>query len=267
MILLWIILLTIVISLLLRFTRSTFVNNPYDCNLEANGFQIINALTPHEVDKIKGLEYNQINEFIKNSNVHSNVSNIIGPGYELMDYTWIIEKASIHTCHRDSNGDLFNELSHPSYTLIIYIDEMDRSIEVVDGSHRRFQSMFLTDPTKSIKCKPGEAILFNSNLLHAGSINKKPNNLRIQLKFTHSDDMQKLEKFNNFHKVMNKTPIKSNIVKRFQKHLTCQCPLFDRGAQKSYYMKRSNPTPLRVMFWNMLGINPTLYKHYGAQDI
>ena len=267
MIILWILLLLIVISIVSRFTRNTFITNPRDCNIESNGFQIINALTPDEVNTIKTLDNNQVHDFIKSSNVHNTVTNIIGPDYKLMDYTWIIEKASVHTCHRDSNGDIFNDLSHPSYTLIIYIDEMDRSIDVVDGSHKNFQPIFLTDPSKSIKCNPGEAILFNSNLLHAGSDNTKPNNLRIQMKFAHVDDIQKFTKITNVHKVMNKKFITPRFIRKLQKHITCQCPMFDMEAQKTYYMNKKPIVPWKLKFWNLLGINPLLFKSKLSANI
>ena len=57
--------------------------------------------------------------------------------YQFQDYIWIIKKSSVHTCHRDNNGDFFNKgQKYPSYTMLIYLEDMDNSLDVIDKSHK-----------------------------------------------------------------------------------------------------------------------------------
>lgn len=49
--------------------------------------------------------------------------------YVLHDYIWIIKKSSVHTCHRDNNGDFFNAgQKYPSYTILIYLEDMEKCL-------------------------------------------------------------------------------------------------------------------------------------------
>lgn len=67
---------------------------------------------------------------------------------------------------------------------------------------------------KYLPCKKGDAILFNANLIHVGSINKY-DNLRIQMKVSHKD-------------TKNELPF---IIKHIQKNISCMFPFISNLTQ------------------------------------
>ena len=78
-------------------------------------------------------------------------------------------------------------------------------------------------------------LLFNANLLHAGSItNVHENNPRIQMKFTHKDDRKVLSFYENYTKIVDKDINTSKIRDNVIKHFTCQHPFAQEIANKVY---------------------------------
>lgn len=130
------------------------------------------------------------------SQLHDDVLNKLPPNYEFIDYIYNIKNASLTTFHRDvtSSQHTFNT-KYPIYTLILY-KYNGEFISVCPGSNKTYP--FVLSNIINIEGKKGTAILFNSDLLHAG----RPNNCKerniIQYKICHKDDMQKLK---HLHKI------------------------------------------------------------------
>lgn len=183
-------------------------------------------------------EYKKINEIIKSDiNIKKFIQdNIKLSGYELMDYIMFLENTVLHTCHRDNNSQYFNDIK-PSYTMILYIDNMDRCLDVIPKSNNESMGMYWYDKTKTFICKAGSIILFDASLVHCGSIGSENNNKRIQLKVSHSDDLDKLSFYQKYYKLLDKKNTNSNISKRIQKHFSCRFPIISdmtQGNDKKY---------------------------------
>lgn len=154
--------------------------------------------------------------------------------YIFQDYIWIIQKSSVHTCHRDNNGDFFNEgQTHPSYTMIIYLEDMNKCLSVIPNSHKNQNSYFFnfTTPLKDILCKKGDVIIFNANLIHVGTINQREDNVRIQMKITHKDDIQYINYYQNFNKVLKQDNNLPLFIRKAQRSLSCTFPGFSNLTQ------------------------------------
>ena len=195
----------------------------------------------------------QLNEWI-----HVNC----GKKYNLMDYVMFLENSVLHTCHRDNNGDRFNDIKpNKSYTMIIYIDDMQECLDVIPKSHRHDVGIYAYDSTNTFLCNPGSIILFDANLIHSGSIFGKESNRRIQLKVSHDDDIEKLSFYQNYHKLMNKTNTNSFVSKAMQKHVTCQFPFvgdITQGNDKEYI--KGNISPSSQKFSEVFYSDKNYYK-------
>ena len=146
----------------------------------------------------------------------------------------MIMKSNIHTCHKDNNGLFINKnQKYDSYTILFYLENMEKCLDVIPKSHKsKYKSIInLTDTTKSIRCKPGSAILFNAGLIHVGSFNKKENNIRIQMKVSHKDDFKTLNYYQNFNKYLNKENKMPLKIRKIQKHFSCQFPFLNDLVQ------------------------------------
>jgi len=154
--------------------------------------------------------------------------------YIFQDYIWIIQKSSVHTCHRDNNGDFFNEgQTHPSYTMLIYLEDMNKCLSVIPNSHKNQNSYFFnfTTPLKDILCKKGDVIIFNANLIHVGTINQREDNVRIQMKITHKDDIKYINYYQNFNKVLKQDNNLPLFIRKAQRSLSCTFPGFSNLTQ------------------------------------
>ena len=202
------ILVIIIVSVVLRFAKKQYTKR--NSRLKKHGFQVLDCLTESDVNYLKQLwdakENKKIKKFLHgNQKIQEQVQELLGPHYVFQDYMFLIEKSRIHTCHRDLNAQQFNpDQKHPSYTIIFYLEKMDRCLDVIPKSDKSTDGIFLTDETKSIKCKPGNGVLFNSGLIHAGSLNEKPNNKRIQMKLTHRDDLETIGFFQDYNKTLDR---------------------------------------------------------------
>ena len=147
--------------------------------------------------------------------------------YEFNDYIFAILGSQISTCHRDFNGTMFHDqLQHPTYTMVTYLHKMKSCMDVVPKSHvREYKNNYFIDNSRHVACEIGDVLLFNSNLIHTGSIiNDDVSNPRIQMKLCHKDDRKHLEFLENYRRVLNDTP-PMNIAKRISKHYSCQVPI------------------------------------------
>jgi hypothetical protein len=172
--------------------------------------------------------YRPVKEFLLNSSVLQSLINHLfeGKEYVFQDYIWIIEKSAAHTCHRDNNGDFFNEgQQYPSYTMIIYLENMKKCLNVIPESHTS-ENAFYTNYNNSMKnlsCNQGDIIIFNANLIHCGFVTKE-NNLRIQLKITHKNDIPHIQYYQNFNKVLNQENNYPIYLRKIQQNVSCLVP-------------------------------------------
>jgi hypothetical protein len=142
----------------------------------------------------------------------------------------------VHTCHRDNNGDFFNQgQKYPSYTMLTYLEDMDECLGVIPGSHKVKNSfgINLTDKIRNLKCNKGDIIIFNANLIHVGILNPdKEDNLRIQMKISHKEDIDVLKYYENYNKVLNKSNNVPHLAKHIQKNFSCMFPILSDLTQK-----------------------------------
>ena len=228
--------------MILRNTRNNNIEHNEKLSLKKDGVTMIpNILNQQEIMEFKVLaqqsKFIEIKEkIISNYKIVKKLKNITSNNYLFQDYIWMIMKSNVHTCHRDNNGDFFNkEQKYPSYTVLIYLEEMDHCLDVIKGSHLSLWNNFiqLTDNTKHIACKPGSLIIFNANLVHTGSFNTKPDNMRIQMKWTNRYDLNSLKYYNNFNKYVDKPNSMPLTIRKIQKHLSCQFPFLSDMTQNT----------------------------------
>jgi len=109
----------------------------------------------------------------------------------------------MRACH---NGTVFNKGQlHPSYTMLLYLE---RALGIITGSHVSLDEGAWNLPTVSsdgvvsrleeIECGEGDAIVFNANLIHVGTMLDKRDHLRV---LTHRD-----RNTLDFHKVQQREP-------------------------------------------------------------
>jgi len=218
-------------------------------------------------DYIKNAKILHMKEEILNSEtIKHRLNTILSPSYEFHDYIFLLKKSQIHTCHRDYNGDFFNERQKfPSYTMIIYLEPMEKCLEIIPTSHESFynNAINITDNTETVVCKPGDALLFNGNLIHTGSINKNENNMRIQLKISHIEDHETLGFYQNYHKILDKTNTHPKWIKYMQKHISCQFPIVSAYSQKydfNVVSENKNNTFLKSLYSNIMYGDSTFYE-------
>jgi hypothetical protein len=203
-------------------------------NLEKDGYYLFkNLFNTSEInylkEKSKSSDYQEIKNFLlNNQKFKDSLYKVIDDkNYIFQDYVLIIKKSLVHTCHRDYNGDVFNKKQkHPSYTILVYLEDMGKCLGVVPTSHTDGNSFNINiiDPTVIVPCQAGDALLFNASLIHTGVINKNNNNLRIQLKFTHKEDIPTLSYFQNYNKIINSENKLPTSLSKAQQKLSCLLP-------------------------------------------
>ena len=231
-----IVLSILIFKFLLNFVLYEDIINPryVKSNLQEDGYVIFK-----EVLKVKELEYvsdlcskdqnKEVKHYLmQHKNNLINIKKHTSKEYIFQDYIFIIKKSAIHTCHRDSNGDFFNEnQKYPSYTLLIFLEDMDKCLGVIPKSHHDINSFNYNpeDQVVNLLCKKGDAILFNANLIHVGALNYKDNNLRIQMKVTHKDDIEAIPFYNNYNKVLDQENHMPFFLRKAQRKLSCMFPI------------------------------------------
>jgi len=110
---------------------------------------------------------------------------------------------------------------------------MEKCLGVIPTSHNNLNSynFNLVDPIVNLPCKSGDVIIFNANLIHVGCMNKKDDNLRIQLKVTHKDDIPHLQYYQNFNKILNKDNTLPFFLRKAQRKMTCMIPALSDATQ------------------------------------
>jgi GH35 family endo-1,4-beta-xylanase len=64
-----------------------------------------------------------------------------------------------------------------------------------------------------------------------GGINKKKDNLRLQFKITHKEDMNAIDYYNNYNKVLNEDNQYPEFVTKMQKNISCMVPFLSDYTQ------------------------------------
>jgi len=195
-------------------------------------------------------EWNKLKPFLLNhAGLLHHIYSILGPEYVFQDYLFVIRRSQFHTCHRDYNGDFFNkDQKYPSYTMIVYLEEMGHCLDVIPESHKNAgeYDWNWTDYTETVQCGRGDALLFDANLVHGGSFadggGGENHSRRIQLKISHREDMSVLDFFNGYEKVMDVENTTPEMVKQIQKRVSCQFPGLS-GIAKGYDINVSESIP------------------------
>ncbi len=237
----YIIFIIILCIILVGFFRENPVeSHPEKYNLQKDGFTIIkNVLTEEQINKLRKYSndnnYKSIKEeLINNKFIMKSIQDLLDNDYIFQDYIWIIKKSSVHTCHRDNNSKFFNKgQKHASYTIIIYLEDMERCLGVIPKSHLDINNnnINLQNSLLDLLCNKGDLIIFDANLIHVGTINKRDDNLRIQMKITHKDDIETLKYYQDFNKVLNQNNTIPKELLKFQKNLSCIVPYISNLTQ------------------------------------
>lgn len=270
-----ILIILIISSILFKYINNHVITINDNFTLNKNGFEIFNLLNQNEINILNFLwdnnKYNDIKQIIHNNILLLNIiKNKLGDDYIFQDYILLIEKSRIHTCHRDNNGKMFNKYQkYPSYTIILYIDQMEKCLDVIPNSNKTSNGIFITDVTSSIKCNSGNIIIFDANLIHSGSFNIKPNNRRIQMKISHKDDINILSYYEKYNKNLNKENNLPNNIINIQKHLSCQFPIVSDIIQplvsNATYYKNNNEIPLYQKIFSKIFYGDK--NHYNLSNI
>ena len=219
--------------MLLHFVYKVDILSSKNYHLEKDGLIVIkNTFSKKEIEDWKNMcikeNYKEVKErILDHSSLQKKIKREIGKDYLFQDYILIIKKSAVHTCHRDYNGDFFNDTQkYKSYTMLIYLEDMEKCLGIVPTSHKDKNSFQynLTDPVKHIICSKGDIILFDANLIHVGSLNKKRDNLRIQLKISHKEDLEALNYYQSYNKVLNEDNHLPWFISHTQQKISCLLP-------------------------------------------
>ena len=185
-------------------------------------------------DLCKTKQYKELKRQMHSDEELIHVVKSISPEYILQDYIWIIEKSSVHTCHRDNNGTFFNAgQKHESYTMLVYLETMEKCLGVIPESHlsQYKHAVNIANNVRDIECSAGDVIVFNANLIHVGTLTDKDDHLRIQMKISHPDDLNALGYYQNFNKVLNKENRNPMSIRKIQRGFTCAFPFLSDLTQ------------------------------------
>lgn len=122
---------------------------------------------------------------------------VLPRGYTFLNYKYTIEGCTLSTFHRDvtSSQHVF-DTKHPVYTFITYEYE-GPALTVCPGSHATTPFVFSRPVIVN-----ANSVLFNCDLVHAGSLNlEKKARRAVQYKIAHVDDLPKLEHLQGIDKV------------------------------------------------------------------
>jgi hypothetical protein len=234
------------------------------------GYKVVSLLKENQVkyilNKWHQRDYDSIKEYFLNNSdrdVKQQIIKLFGNDYILIDYIYMIENSAIHTYHRDyTSSQNYNNLTKPSYTMILYLDDFDNELNLIPGSHLDSCPIYLFDKSKKISVKPGMAIIFNADILHSGAIiDSNRQRHCIQFKIIHKDDILKLPKLLNYHVLIDKKNDKPILTKKIESNLTKHFPIFMDITQD--IIKESfteTKTPLQTFISDFVFSDKDFYK-------
>jgi hypothetical protein len=209
-------------------------------NLNTDGYVTFkNVLSVKEIEYLTNLSDQEKHKEIKHylifhKKINKLIKTYINNEYIFQDYIFIIKRSAIHTCHRDSNGDFFNEdQKYPSYTILFFLEEMDKCLGVIPKSHHDVNSFNYNPENEVINllCNKGDAILFNANLIHVGALNNTNDHLRIQMKVTHKQDIEAIPFYNQYNKILDEQNNMPFFLRKAHQKLSCMFPIISNYTQ------------------------------------
>ncbi len=215
-------------------------------------------------------KYPELKQFIhSHPQIQSLISKHISNDHQLQDYIWVVEKSAVHTCHRDNNGSFFNNgQKYPSYTMLVYLEPMEKCLGVIPKSHmsRDANNWNLRNPVVNLVCNAGDVLVFNANLIHVGTLLKKDDHLRIQLKVSHREDRESgvLGYYEDFMKVSDKSAKTPKWLRQVQMHGSCMVPyLSDITQSENIRTARRDMDKMTEVSW---GQKMFSWAFYGDSD-
>lgn len=163
--------------------------------------------------------------------------------YILVDYSYIINNSSISTYHRDyTSSKQYNNLNFTSYTMILYLD--NTNLNIIPDSHLEKFPIYLIDNSRQIKFNPGEAIIFDADLLHSGEISKTNEQRRcIQFKIVHKDDIENVKHLINYHNVNENKNNNNYYLKLLYNNISRMIPfvsdIFNKQISNSFHSHKT----------------------------
>jgi len=268
-----IVFILIIIIICMIQKERMYPNKKYD--LKRDGCTLLTGiLSEKEIktlrEKCESENYKGAKEYvIKHQGFQKVIQTKLGKEYQFQDYILIIKKSAIHTCHRDFNGDFFNEgQKHPSYTIIIFLEDMEKCLGVIPQSHLDVNSFNVnfSNQVENVVCKRGDILLFNSNLIHVGATNKKDDNLRLQLKITHKEDIESLSYYEKYNKVLNQENRLPKYIVQLQKNASCMFPVVSNALQSENInaTKSNSSSSIQRFFSSLFYGNSRFYELQNA---
>jgi hypothetical protein len=173
-------------------------------------------------------KYAEIND-LPSDQLKKDVLAILPDGYNFIDYVYKINDGALSTFHRDvTSSKTIYHTTYPVYTLILY--KYDGGLlSVCPGSAKSYP--FVWSLIENLVGKSGTVVLFDCDLLHAGSFNNCKKRNVIQYKICHQYDSKKLRHLAGI---------------RQEKHAICELTWFNIMMRKSSYMFE---LPLNYLFY------------------
>jgi hypothetical protein len=269
------IIVVLIVFLIAFFTSDVLSTTSY--SLKRDGCCLLkNVLDKKDIEVLlqdcNHSHYKHAKEYvISHTSILKRIQKHLSSDYNFQDYIVVIKKSAIHTCHRDYNGSLFNDgQKHPSYTVLIYLEEMEKCLGVIPKSHKSKYSygLNLTNQVEHVVCQKGDVLLFDANLIHVGALNEKEDNVRIQMKITHKNDVNILNYYEDYNKVLNEPNNLPKHIIKLQRNLSCIFPYISTLTQsltQSDIKQRTNiQGPISKVFSKLFYGNSNFYNLKNA---
>lgn len=127
--------------------------------------------------------------------ISDEILKLLPADYVFLNYYYYIKGCSLSTFHRDvTSGQKYRKSIYPTYTAIIYEYDGD-FLSLCPYSHNEYP--FIWSRSINISGTKNTIVIFNSDILHSGIINKIGKNRKVlQFKIVHKDDYHLFEDLN-----------------------------------------------------------------------
>jgi len=264
----WIFIVVVLLIFWIVVNSIDIAVDPSKYDLERDGVQHYKSVISEDTRKrwemlSKKKQYKELKTEMQQHPSMRKIVESLGKDYDFQDYVLVIEKSSVNTCHRDYNGTFSNpKQKHKSYTILVYLEPMGRCLGVIPGSQasKYANVVNLKNNVRDLRCSERDAILFDANLIHVGTIIERDDNLRIQMKITHREDLEALSYYENYNRVLNKDNANPRIVRKMQRQMSCALPyLADATQMEGIKSSREGAEP-------SMGQKLFSYVFYGRSD-